>query len=169
MKEYSGISSFSKLDLRRLWPVISTTIYPETLQRIASTVDDARNAAEQSREAECEELLREIQRAQELMESHTAKVKEIVASRLSAYPYGHTKYPADYFANLCEQHAISSAEIKTYWNNIRILARRVFGRTRSTAAEKLALARLNSTEQDVLYILFVEHQYICPLILRPTE
>lgn len=165
-----NITVYAKLDLRRLWPVLSTTLYPETEKRVRNTLEDIRDVSTANGDAEdSENLVGSVEKLIRMLETHNKMIAEIIVTRLSAFPYGTQKFPAGYFEEACEKHALSSAQIKTQWTQIRNMARRCFGKTRSTAEEKLALARLNAVEQDILYVLFVEHHHLCPLILKASD
>jgi hypothetical protein len=170
MKAYPSLSVYSKLDLRRLWPVISTTLFPETVIKVQNVLEDVRSSPvtiENTSDAEL--LVERIAHLEQLLTAHQKRLAQIITERLSAYPYNNQHFAADHFSEACAILALTSAEIKTEWTRIHDLARRCFGRTQSTAQDKLALARLNSVEQDILYVLFVEQQYIVPLILKIAE
>lgn len=170
MKEYSSFSAYSRLDLRRLWPVISTTLFPETLIKVQNVIEDVRSSpVTMENTSEAEMLVEHMIHLEQLLTAHQKRLGHVIIERLSAYPYSNQHFPADHFSEACSLLALTSAEIKTEWTRIRDLARRCFGRTQSTAQDKLALARLNSVEQDILYVLFVEQQYIVPLILKAAE
>ena len=170
MKAYPSFSAYSKLDLRRLWPVISTTLFPETLIKVQNVIEDVRSSpVTMENTSEAEMLVERIVHLEQMLTAHQKRLAQVITDRLSAYPYSNQHFPADHFAEACSLLALTSAEIKTEWTRIRDLARRCFGRTQSTAQDKLALARLNSVEQDILYVLFVEQQYIVPLILKVAE
>lgn len=167
MKENTVVSAYSKFDLRRLWPVVSTTIYPETEKRVRNTCKDIRNlAGRDAIGADGEGLLVAMKDLLQLLEQHYKRVEELVGQRLGIQQAGAKKFSAGYFTNGCEQLSLSGAGIKSSWNKIHTLSRRCFGRSNSTADEKLALAKLNGIEQDILYILFVEQHYLCPLIVK---
>lgn len=169
MIENPVISAYSKFDLRRLWPVVSTTLYPETEKRVKTTLENVRNIIALNH-CDTDEtfLLEALNRLIILFEKHYKDVEEIITQRLTAPPFGSKKFSKDYFTKGCDKLVLSRAEIRDEWNNIHTLARRCFGKPRSTPDEKLALARMNAVEQDVLYVLFVENHYMCPLVSKGT-
>lgn len=170
MNKLNNLSGHARQDLPRLWPVLSTTLYPETELKISGAVAELEQIdGRLTEDEEGRALLSAVTELHKMIKKHYLNVANIIAQRLTAYPYGAVKFPSDYFSSECEKHELSSAEIKTTWNRVRAIARRRLTKVNSSSEEKLAYAKLNSLEQDVLYVLFVEHQYICPLILRPTE
>jgi hypothetical protein len=170
MTEYSAFSTYSNLDLRRLWPVVSTTLFPETQTKVRNVIEDiGHSPVTEECVEDAEALVKSIAHLEQALAAHHKRLAQVITERLSAYPYGNHHFAADHFPEACAVQALTSAEIKTEWNRIRNMARRCFGRTQSTAQDKLALARLNAVEQDILYVLFVEQQYIAPLILKRAE
>ncbi len=170
MFENPVISAYSKFDLRRLWPVVSTTLYPETEKRVKNAREDVRRMLPgKTHEQDEVNLLEGMDRLELLLGQHFRKVEEIVAQRLSIHQFDGKKFTAGYFSNACDELSLSRAEIKSAWNYVHTMSRRCFGKSNSTPEEKLALAKMNAVEQDILYVLFVEHHYVCPLIQKGTD
>lgn len=165
MKKYESAPAYAKMDLRRLWPVVSGTLYPDTIKKVGLTI--ATITAHETGPFEAYEvLLQALHKINQQLEAHGRVAGDIIKQRLQAFPYGSANFPATFFETACEQQALSSAEIKSTWARIHLLARQCFGKTQSSAQDKLALARLNALEQDIMYLLFTEHEYLCPQILR---
>lgn len=169
MMENPVISAYSKFDLRRLWPVVSTTLYPETENRVRSAIEYVRNIVALN-QCEIDEalMLESLNGLNQLLQKHYKDVEEIITQRLAAPPFGSRKFSKEHFARGCDKLILSRDKIRDEWNKIHTYARRCFGKPRSTPDEKLALARMNAVEQDVLYVLFVENHYVQPLILKGT-
>ena len=106
-------SQYSRLSLRRLWPAVSGKLYPETKERVIASLQEVRKLAEEN--PKCvhhDNLICTLEHLQEVLTMHYDSLAVTADSRLQAHPYGTQKYPADYFARLCEALVITSAEVK---------------------------------------------------------
>lgn len=164
------VSQYSGLSLRRLWPAVSGKLYPETRERVLTSLKEVRKLAEENPACvDHDTLIATLEHLQEVLGMHYDSLAVTADSRLKAQPYGAQKYPADYFTHLCEALVMTSAELKNALQKIRALARACFAKAGSSAQAKLALARLNAAEQDLNYLLFVEQQYVRPLLMGETD
>lgn len=106
---------------------------------------------------------------EKLLAAHYKKSALLIKQRLQAAPYGTEEFAASYFPKACKKHDLSSSQIKKQWRHIRSIAKLGLSKALSNSENKLAYARLNSLEQDILYVLFVEQHYLCPLIRKKGE
>lgn len=163
-------SSFSGLNLRRLWPAVSEGLYPDAQKSVRAIQDDVKALAQASGDCpEQEQLTKMLDDVLGLLERHFSEIRDVTLRRLNSYPYGMEQFTSGYFDVSCELLSVTAAELKTTWNKARLLARNCVMKSRNSPQEKLILAKLNSVEQDILYLLFVERQYMYPLILRSAE
>ena len=134
------------------------------------SLTEVRKLADENRECEYHDALIEtLEHLNDVLKVHFNSLSVTADSRLKSSPYGSQKYPADHFMRSCQELAITAAEVKSALQKIRTLARSCFAKVGSSAQAKLALARLNAAEQDLNYLLFVEQQYVRPLLLGDSE
>jgi hypothetical protein len=161
---------YAKLSLRRLWPALSGHLFPDTNKKLLYSLEEIRAVVNE--DPSCEhntELLSTLEQLIAAFKDYEKLIESTVADRLKTLPYGNQVFDLSRFESGVKVIKEFAAGLKQLMQKVRAIARSCFAKTGSSAQAKLLLARLNATEQDLNYLLFVEQQYIRPHLVRGTD
>jgi|GEM_PF-6742533 hypothetical protein len=163
----NNANQYAKLGLPRLWPAVSGELYPETQRSIAGSLAEVRLLTNENPNCqEHDQIVSLLEKLDVLLGDHFASLSKLATDRLKSRPYGSESYTANNFSQPCAALEITAMEIKSTLQKIILLARTCFAKSEGTVYDKLALARLHEAEQDLHYLLFVEQQYLQPLLIH---